>query len=619
VRTNGSRLVIERLQVDGGFLDGLDLGFGPGLNVLIGGRGTGKTSVIELLRYCTDAPALAERFGGRAREHALSILRGGKATLTVRADGELTEIVRSGREEPVSLLWRRPIVLSQGEVEVVGTDDRGRLRLIEDFRTVDEVTNREAHAAMSSVKSLTRELAELDAEVELLAQRVAGLQAAEQARREAEAGAVEGELSAVRASGLLEHLEAVAARLAEEAARTGALERSGESLAKWRDLIERAARSAPRLEDWPGGSQPALDELRQVRSWSAKILGDLNSSVERLFAAEQRVRDLLDAQRARVAELDDESRRVRRQADDLQAGAGAAARRLTELREREAELRQLRKVLDERRNRRASARAARDDALEQLEVLRAQRFEERQRIVETLNRELNPRVRIALRRGALHLEYASAIAEALKGSGLHYATLAPLLAARLAPPELARAVEDFDSRTVAQLGEISLERAERVLAQLRSQGVGDVLTAPIEDAVVLELLDGSDYKETSELSTGQRCTVVLPVVLHHQERPVVLDQPEDHLDTAFIVDTLVRSILRRPTGSQLIVSTHNANIPVLGEADVVAVLDSDGRRGFVRHAGPLTAPATVSSIERIMEGGSEAFARRAQFYSEQSH
>ena len=51
-------LWIERLEVEGGFLDGLDLEFAPGLNTIIGARGTGKTSIIELIRFCVGAPAM---------------------------------------------------------------------------------------------------------------------------------------------------------------------------------------------------------------------------------------------------------------------------------------------------------------------------------------------------------------------------------------------------------------------------------------------------------------------------------------------------------------------------------------------------------------------------------
>jgi hypothetical protein len=62
-------------------------------------------------------------------------------------------------------------------------------------------------------------------------------------------------------------------------------------------------------------------------------------------------------------------------------------------------------------------------------------------------------------------------------------------------------------------------------------------------------------------------------------------------------------------------STHNANIPVLGEAARVVRLGSNGRRGFVVHADPLDHRRSVDSIVTIMEGGSEAFRRRERFYT----
>lgn len=250
-------------------------------------------------------------------------------------------------------------------------------------------------------------------------------------------------------------------------------------------------------------------------------------------------------------------------------------------------------------------------------MLRRQRFEQRRDVEQRLNQALAPRVRVALRRGGLFSGYAAAIAEALRGSGLHYAQLAPLLAERVAPSELAQAVERGDDQWLAESGEVSVDRAHRVLDHLRAQGIGDILTAPVEDAVILELLDGSGgYKASDEVSTGQRCTIVLPIVLQHSDRTIILDQPEDHLDTAFIVETLVQALRGRPAGSQLIVSTHNPNVPVLGEADRVAVLGSDGVRGFVRHCGDLDEDNTVHAIEQIMEGGREAFARRASFYAD---
>ncbi len=68
-------MIIKHMTVEEGFLRDLDLSFQAGLNVLIGERGTGKTSIIELIRFCLDVPAYHERFASTGREHALSIRR----------------------------------------------------------------------------------------------------------------------------------------------------------------------------------------------------------------------------------------------------------------------------------------------------------------------------------------------------------------------------------------------------------------------------------------------------------------------------------------------------------------------------------------------------------------
>ena len=612
--SKGSTTQIERLQVEGGFLDQLDLRFSPGLNVLVGARGTGKTSVIELLRFCTNAPALADRYGKRAREHALSILRDGKAILTLIIDGERHVLQRTAREESIEIAGLLPIVLSQNEIELVGLDERGRLRLIDEFRPVDEEEGRAALAAMSSIRSLSRELADTDGELAALQERLAQLPALERELGAAEASATLSAESIARASDLLKSLDDLSRETAAQSAAVAMLERTRQSIDTWLDQLNVLQRRVPRPEPWPASSEDPLAEVRHVADDVTDLLA---KAVDRGVSAIEILELEAARQKVLLSELDDEARGLRREADVLQAGAGEATRRLSELRETAAQLLQLASVQEQHRIRRAQALDVRSERLEELEALRRRRFEQRRQIEAELNQALNPRVRVTLRRGGLSSSYAAAIADSLKGSGLHYAQLAPLLAERVAPSELASAVEDGRADWLADVGEISVERAARVLEQLRNQGVGDILTAPIEDAVLLELLDGSGgYKGTDEVSTGQRCTMVLPVVLQHDRRPIILDQPEDHLDTAFIVETLVRALRERPSTSQLIISTHNANVPVLGEADRVTILGSDGLRGFVRHAGALDESETVESIEQIMEGGHEAFVRRAEFYAD---
>ena len=77
---------IERIQIEEGFLDGLDIRLVPGLNTILGARGTGKTSLIELTRFCLDARNYSVETGKTSREHALSVLGSGQVTVTL-ADG----------------------------------------------------------------------------------------------------------------------------------------------------------------------------------------------------------------------------------------------------------------------------------------------------------------------------------------------------------------------------------------------------------------------------------------------------------------------------------------------------------------------------------------------------
>ena len=210
--------------------------------------------------------------------------------------------------------------------------------------------------------------------------------------------------------------------------------------------------------------------------------------------------------------------------------------------------------------------------------------------------------------------YSEAIIAGLRGSGLHLNTLGPQLAASMSPLELVHAVEARDSGPVADATDIPGSRAATVIEALRNSDLSSIVAAPIDDAVSLELLDGTVYKKSQDVSIGQRCTIVLPVLLSRHGGILAIDQPEDQIDNAFITETLVVALRQRDLEDQLILASHNANIPVLGEGDLVVSLESDGKRGWVQESGSLEDEAIVDAITSVMEGGVEAFKKRATFY-----
>jgi ABC-type lipoprotein export system ATPase subunit len=104
----------------------------------------------------------------------------------------------------------------------------------------------------------------------------------------------------------------------------------------------------------------------------------------------------------------------------------------------------------------------------------------------------------------------------------------------------------------------------------------------------------------------------LPILLTQSERPLLIDQPEDNLDNAFVYDTIVTALRAVKGSRQVIFVTHNPNIPVLGEAERVFVFSSDGQHAILKQVG--TVDECKDQIERILEGGREAFLQRKARY-----
>ena len=608
-------MLIEQVQIEDGFLNGLTVQFAAGLNVLIGARGTGKTSLIELIRFALGARAYTEEAFQRGNQQALNVLQGGQVSLVLRDGEDRFSVTRDARDEtPRSARPIPPVtVLAQSEIEAVGAQASGRLHLIDRFRPDKGEVDQRSSSLISTLRSLTAEISGVRDELRLINEQVLEMQTVRGERLQA----------VVQQQELLKSIEATAkdrAELAELQTRAAVLgvrsavyERTTSTLAGFRRELLRIAEGFGEIEEWPDGAG-ANDLLIGARGRIAEAAHTLRTTIGIVEGAGIEVQRLVEQNSADRLMTDEKARASRRALDELQAGAGALTRQVEVLTEREAQLEALEHLANDRAARVTELQSQRRNVFEEFEEVRAERFESRTRIANRLNNNLGPEIKTDIIESGITNRYANVISAALRGSGLHYNTLAPLLAIHMSPLELVEAVESSDVQSIREAAEIAADRAMNVIAYLQSRDLTDLITAPVEDAVQLSLLDGVDYKESDNLSIGQRCTVVLPMLLSGCGQLLIIDQPEDHLDNAFIAGKLVERIRERQSGDQFILASHNANIPVLGEADLVVRLGSDGRRGFVEHVGKLDDPKTVRAITAVMEGGVEAFERRATFY-----
>lgn len=131
-----------------------------------------------------------------------------------------------------------------------------------------------------------------------------------------------------------------------------------------------------------------------------------------------------------------------------------------------------------------------------------------------------------------------------------------------------------------------------------------------EDDLRIEYQREGVWHSIDQGSQGQRSAALLAFLLAFGEEPIVLDQPEDDLDNHLIYDLIVRQIRENKLRRQLIVVTHNPNVVVNGDAELVHVMEFGRGQCFVKQHGALQESAVRREVCRVMEGGHEAFERR---------
>lgn len=131
-----------------------------------------------------------------------------------------------------------------------------------------------------------------------------------------------------------------------------------------------------------------------------------------------------------------------------------------------------------------------------------------------------------------------------------------------------------------------------------------------KDDLRIEYQRDGRWTSINQGSQGQRSAALLAFLLAFGEEPIVLDQPEDDLDNHLIYELIVRQIRENKLRRQLIVVTHNPNVVVNGDAELVHIMEFGRGQCFIQQSGALQETTVRREVCRVMEGGHEAFARR---------
>ncbi len=614
----GWHKIIE-LRVQGGFLDGQVIPFSPYLNCLIGGRGAGKTSIIELIRFALDACPGDQPLSKKSRQHVAAILGTGRVKLVVETSGgQRYTVQRSVGEDPritdpqgqrVSMNMSRGltfgvILFGQSELEEIAERPATQLELVDGKSSTIPFIKAEIETGREKLEHNRTELAKAIRQAQDFGGRLSILPEIRQ-RLQTLAG---------------ENLDELLSRQRQREKERFWLE---EMIRALRSVCQREKRlSVPPVPSidcetdiWSNGE--LIQEVAEIYESAGRQVCQLWYQSAGIW--ETAVKELEDraaslARRHHREELEDERSQGQLKGQGINHALQERARLTSQL----LELEKLVGMLARQEEEIVEYRQQRADLHNGLARLKEKLFRERWEICQEFNRMLYPDIKINLLPGGNLEVYRELLATALSNSGLQYNRLVEQLVEEVPPRELVRIIQDRDAMYLEHCSGLDRDRARRLVNHLSARlNPGELLFLEdvwLEDQLQINLRDGELFKPIDQLSKGQKSTAILPLLLLDDCRPLIIDQPEDHLDNAYVSSTVVPTLRRVKGQRQIILATHNPNIPVLGNADQNLVLYADGRCSRVACQGDLNDVRVNREIQRFLEGGSEALRGRVERY-----
>lgn len=609
----------------GGLLDGQSLRFNESLNALIGGRGAGKSTLIESLRYAFELPPKGDE-AKRQHDSMIKSVLGQGATIAV--------LLRSPRPSPQYYLVER-IYGSKARVR----DQSGEL--LQNVKPQSVLGNLEVYG-QHEISELTRFPEKLAQLLRRFTEPTADKSTAKASLREelersrtavtteaTEIGRIEEALAALPA--LKEHLKRFAAaglddklkdktqidkegRLFEDA--TEMVREAGELAA---DVLEQGETDGPIGDDageLPNGAIVAkLDKVQKDLFQKITAAGKtIEAAVKEAIKAVEAIKSEWTPKQTAANDLYQKTlKQLKAEGHDADKFV-QYKNQVERLKPKEAEFKKRKKTL-------AELQKARRELLAKWDAAKAEDYRELQRAARKVSKRLKDRVRVSVRPSATLDQLETVIRKHCSGNFTQ-----PLERLRakddLSLTDLASAVAEGTAALVSKYG-FSQNAAAR-MAQGASALALEIEECEVPAEAVLELNVGNEtaqtWKELAQLSTGQKATAVLLLLLLESDAPLMVDQPEDDLDNRFIADCIVPTMRDEKKKRQFIFSTHNANIPVLGDAEQIAGLTPVVESG-IEHAtipdhlcGSIDTPAIKEMIKELLEGGQEAFEFRRQKY-----
>lgn len=591
---------LSQIGFVGGRLDGQVYPLNSQLTCLIGSRGSGKSSVIETLRYALGIEPGSDdaRYKNGLVEAVLA--NGGEIHVSgTGVDGSAFVIKRSLGYTPRVFLEGKETRLQPSDVIpnllYFGQKDLGNRHDGFEREFFEQLVGRRTAADFEKEE-------QLEAKVRKAVDYWQGIREAldkERGYRE-EADNLRDKLEIYKKHGIEKQLEQLTRfdndkrNLAELIDRfRELLDELGEVPDEWKELTA----------DWPEVKSKPLESLaprlRELKSRTSEANDGFEATIseyqEILSELEQRMEALLEIEKEQQDQFIDLQRKAKApEGLDLQT-----------FRKQKSRFEALEKLLKASKNSKSARKEALDSTLEaasQLHDLRRARHRQEEKALNKKGADLPSALKLELLYEADREAFRDFLAGLVSGLGVRRKTL-EMMAKEYANGLIL--IQKRDELFEKLDGTADLQKIRTAIAE----NLADLLNFQVPS------VRGIFYegKSIDALSLGQRATALLQLLMSVEGHPLfIIDQPEDDLDNETIFRNVVEPLLDKKKKAQFIVATHNPNIPVLGDAELVHAC----RPGEPPQGGSLDSSVTRDAIVSIMEGGRQAFDKRQQVYQQ---
>ena len=612
---------IETIEISGAkFLKDVKINFNSNLNCLIGGRGVGKSAIIESIRYCLDLPSYAEK--SFREEFVKSVVgSGGKITLRLlkrygdkkisytvsRVIGQ-QPIVEEKNIPPNELFEENiPILLGQKELYVLSNNQDFQRKLVDQL-IGDEIKKKkiEFSKKLNLLKENGDKLLNLQDKL------------------------IQKENDEQRLKTLNEHIKTfeelgVAQKMKELAQLTRDNNILKTAISNFKsvrkDLIKQYQGYIQEINNIQNSLFSGESPERELLLNAGKILNEYKKYLE------SQLKDFSNSSSEVEKKLDniltDWNNRFeinRKKSEEIKkelSAKGLSPDKYEILIQEKIRLEPLVKEYAKIEKQKQQLELEREALKKDVQKERHYLFEFRKERIEKINKQLSGRVKLEISYQSDKKEFKDKLVSLLYGSKVSEDAVSRIIdneKITIDGVELSKIIEAGVEQLKTNF-QLTDAMAKRITDWFKDRNkLYQLETLFPEDLITIKLKVGEEYKPFEKLSDGQKATALLILLFSQEKRILIIDQPEEDLDNRFIYDDIVVMLREMKNKRQLIFATHNANIPVLGDAEQIFVLDVETDQCKIRNFGSIDKISITEDIKKIMEGGEEAFKKRIQKY-----